>query len=45
MPKDEKTVKGYNRGEYMAMCGELKTLVSGRKVKSCSQRWKKGLEP
>ena len=45
MPKSTKTVKGLTRDEYMAVCKELKGEVSGRKVKSCSKRWQKGLDP
>jgi len=47
MPKrnSRKTVKGLDKEEYLAVCKELKDIIPGRKVKSCNQRWKKGLDP
>jgi len=45
MVKRSSEVKGLNRNEYMAMCKELKTIIPGRKVKSCNERWKKKLDP
>jgi hypothetical protein len=38
-------VKGLNRDEYMAMCKELKDVIPSRKVKSCTKRWQKKLDP